>query len=73
MTHKIIFTAPFYHTYRAQPLRLLSVSHRGVKKQVVVPVQPTSSHTISHRSSTPFPMAEKKERKIEKHNLKDKR
>jgi hypothetical protein len=59
---KIIFTVPFYCTCGAQPLCHLGVSHRGAIKQAVAPVQPTTSHTISLCSSTPFPMAEKKER-----------
>jgi hypothetical protein len=33
----------------------------GNKAGVVTPIQPTSSHTISHRSSASFPTAEKKE------------
>jgi hypothetical protein len=37
----------------------------GYKADLVAPVTPTSSHMISHHSSTSFPMAKKKE-KIEK-------
>jgi hypothetical protein len=69
MTHKIIFTVPFYCACGAQPFRLLIASHRGAIKRAVAPAQPTSSHLISLHSSTPFPTAEKKERKIEKQIL----
>jgi hypothetical protein len=65
MTRKIIFTAPFYHAYGAQQLRLLSCSHRGAIKQMVTPAQHTSSHMISHRSSICFPTAEMREKNRE--------
>jgi hypothetical protein len=65
MRRKIIFIAPFYHTYGAQPLCLVGVLYRGEIKQAVTLAQPTSCHTISLCSSTSFPMAEKRE-KIEK-------
>jgi hypothetical protein len=61
MTSKIIFTVPFYHACRAQPLLPPRLLHRGAIKLVVPPAQPTSSHTISHHLLTSFPMAEKKE------------
>jgi hypothetical protein len=61
-THKIIFTAPFYRACGAQPLHLLGVSHCGAIKRVVAPAQPIASHMISLHSSTPFPVAEKREK-----------
>jgi 2,4-dienoyl-CoA reductase-like NADH-dependent reductase (Old Yellow Enzyme family) len=60
---KIIFTTPFYHACGAQPL--CQLLHRGSIKWEVALAQPTSSHTLSNRSSASFPTAEKKE-KIEK-------
>jgi hypothetical protein len=59
MTHKIIFTVPFYHTRGAQPLCLHDVYNSYTA------VHPTSSHTISHRLPASFPMIENKE-EIEK-------
>jgi hypothetical protein len=65
MTRKVVFTVPFYHTYGAQPLCLLSVLHRRAIKWAVIPAQPTSSHMISLCSSTPFPTTEKREKNSE--------
>jgi hypothetical protein len=48
---KMIFTAP------AEPSRFASrLLHHGVIKLAVNPVQPTSSHTISHRLPAIFAM-----------------
>jgi hypothetical protein len=61
MACKIIFTALF--TALVEPIRFASsiVTLWGYKASVVAPMKPTSSHTISHRSSTPFHIAKKKE------------
>jgi hypothetical protein len=58
MIHKIVFTVPFYHACRAQPLTSSVVKLWGYKAGVVAPAQPTSSHTISHHSSASFPTIE---------------
>jgi hypothetical protein len=60
MTHKIIFTSPFYLICGAQLLRLLDVTSQGYKASLVTPAQPTSSCMISLCSSTSFPMAKKR-------------
>jgi hypothetical protein len=55
----------------AEPGRFTSlvVTPQGYKAAMVIPAQPTSSHMISHCSSTSFPTAET-ERKIGKTDLK---
>jgi hypothetical protein len=57
------------HFYYAYLLRIWSQAtlppwllHHGAIKLVVAPTQPTSSHMISHRLPTSFPMTEKKKR-----------
>jgi hypothetical protein len=62
--HKIVFTAPFYRACGAQMLCLLSCYSAG--KLAVAPMQPTSSHMISHHPSASFPKPKNKE-EVEKH------
>jgi hypothetical protein len=61
MTCKIILL--HFFTASTEPSRFASsvVTPWGYKAGMVSPAQPTSSCTISHRSSASFPMAEKKE------------
>jgi hypothetical protein len=65
MTHKVIFTVPFYLTCGAHMLHLLGCLHHRAIKRVVAPAQPTSSHTIPHHSSASFPRVEKREKNRE--------
>jgi hypothetical protein len=69
MTHKYHFNCSFLSRLRSPAALPPQLLHRRAIKWVFAPMQPTSSHTISHHSSASFPTAEKKERRIEKHIL----
>jgi hypothetical protein len=58
VVRKLLFTAPA----RAHRFASSVVTSRGYKVGDHPYMQPTSSHTISHRLFASFPMSEKKER-----------